>query len=138
MKTKETKLGTALRFLSFLLYELGEALQKLGDILGDAGDLWDMAGPAIHSKARKWKARAWDAISRAGVSLACCLAAALFILCLLWNAIKRKAPVAFRWGMDHGKRARAALASLAWGVEREAVKAWAFRAEVLADAKGVA
>ena len=138
MKTKTTKLGTLLRFLSFLLYELGEALQRAGDILGDAGDAWDRVGPVIHRKARRWKAGAWDFLSRAGVALVCCLSALAFALALLWSAIKEKVPQACQWGVDQGKRAWAGLSALAHGLRKDACRAWAFRAAVIADAKGAA
>ena len=138
MKTRETKLGTALRFIAFLLYELGEIIQRAGDILGDAGDAWDRVGPAIHRKARRWKAGAGDFLSRAGVTLACCLSVLAFALALLWSAIKERVPRACRWGVDQGKRAWAGLCALACGFQEDACRAWAFRAALIADAKGAA
>lgn len=174
MMNEKTRLGTALRFLSYILYEAGEALQRLGDILGDAGEVYDLEAPPhiARAKANARKAMDWLVIhaGAAAVLVSCCLAAVIHGLCLLGTTIKREAPgMLRRCAARAAKMARAgkeqaqkmrrackrcvacgkriggaahracALAAAPFkSIQQDAARAWAFRAEIKAEARGMA
>lgn len=150
---RKINLGTALRFMSYLLYEAGEALQRAGDALGDAGDSYEAKAPRAKARAKETMERAagaaWTAAGVLGGGVAFCLAlgyrraacmvqgmtalasAYKVLFPLILDGIRKGAWQAIRAGKAGaatfyraGQRARQSLAG-----------AWAFREAILTEGR---
>lgn len=149
MRTK-TRFGAVLMMVSYLLFTLSEMLEKAGERYEEVAPPYIAKAKAYSQKAGKWLAIHATAML---VLLACCLAAIVRGIRLLWNAIKRKAPAAKRAvarilrkaSRTGQKTARTIhivftrIIPIVFGnIALVARKAWAFRAELNAEERGTA
>lgn len=141
--------GTALRFMSYLLYEAGEALQRAGDVLGDAGDLYEAKAPRAKARAKETMERvtgdAWTAASVLSGVMACsvalCYRGAAYITrgtAALVSVCKRRAPAILDGIRGEILQASSLICRAGQRARQSMAGAWAFRAAVVAEERGAA